>query len=82
MSLPAAVVCEPQVPPCCEGAPAFYGQGLTYLNAQTGFLLTCPPGFSCEAGFYPHPIIVPAGTIPLEQVHVGPLRPPQPVRPL
>jgi hypothetical protein len=64
MSVPAAVVCEPQVPTCCEGAPVFYGQGETFLNAQTGFLLTCPPGFSCDAGFYPHPIIVPHGTIP------------------
>ncbi len=64
MSIPAAVVCEPQVPPCCEGALVFYGQGTTYLSAQTGFLLTCPPGFSCDAGAYPHPIIVPHGTIP------------------
>ncbi len=64
MSIPAAVVCEPQVPPCCEGALVFYGQGKTYLSAQTGFLLTCPPGFSCDAGAYPHPIIVPGGTIP------------------
>ncbi len=64
MSVPAPVVCEPQTPPCCEGAPVFYGQGLTYLSAQTGFLLTCPPGFSCDAGAYPHPIIVPHGTIP------------------
>ncbi len=64
MSIPAAVVCEPQVPPCCEGALVFYGQGKTYLSAQTGFLLTCPPGFSCDAGAYPHPIVVPKGTIP------------------
>ncbi len=64
MSIPATVVCEPPPQECCEGAPIFYGQGKTYLNAQTGFLLECPPGFSCDAGFYPHPIIVPKGSIP------------------
>jgi len=37
MSVPLPVVCEPS-PECCEGAVRFYGQGETYLNAQTGFL--------------------------------------------
>ncbi len=75
MSLPLPVICEPQEPPCCEGAPAFYGQGLTYLSAQTGFLLTCPPGFSCDAGAYPFPIIVPGGAIPfIPPVGMNPLR--------
>lgn len=63
MSLPEPVVCEPS-PRCCFPSAPFYGQGISYLNAQTGFLLTCPPGFSCDAGFYPTPIIVPRGTIP------------------
>jgi len=63
MSLPLPVVCESSLE-CCEGSRPFYGQGRTYLNAQVGFLLTCPPGFSCDAGFYPHPIVVPTGTVP------------------
>ena len=63
MSLPLPVVCEPS-PDCCEGAARFYGQGITFLSAQTGFMLTCPPGFSCDAGAYPFPITVPKGAIP------------------
>ncbi len=64
MSLPLPVVCDPS-PDCCGvPSPPFYTQGQTFLNAQTGFLLECPPGFSCDAGLYPHPIIVPKGRIP------------------
>ncbi len=58
------MVCEPS-PDCCGvPSPPFYTQGQTFLNAQTGFLLECPPGFSCDAGLYPYPIIVPKGRIP------------------
>lgn len=63
MSLPVPVVCEPS-PDCCEGATRFYSQGQTFLSAQTGFLLNCPQGFSCDAGAYPHNIIIPEGEIP------------------
>jgi len=62
MSLPQPVECLAS-PDCCEGSPRFYGQGQTYLNAQTGFLLGCPPGFSCDAGFYPTVITVRKGEI-------------------
>lgn len=63
MSLPAPIECL-TLPECCQVPTSpFYGQGITFLNAQTGFLLTCPPGFSCDAGAYPHPIIVDKGII-------------------
>ncbi len=74
MSLPAPVVCEPS-PRCCAGSAPFYGQGRTYLNAEFGFLLQCPPGFSCDVGAYPFPVVVPAGTIPYTPpTNPGPLR--------
>src|SRR6185503_15021756 len=62
MSVPLPVTCEPS-PDCCEGSPRFYGQGVTYLSAQTGFLLSCPPGYSCDQGFYPTIIVVGHGEI-------------------
>lgn len=75
MSVPTAVVCE-TLPECCPvPAPPFYGQGETFLNAQTGFLLTCPPGFSCDAGFYPTIIVVREGEIRFTPPpNVSPLR--------
>jgi len=74
MSVPLPVVCEPS-PDCCEGSPRFYGQGVTYLSAQTGFILNCAPGFSCDQGAYPFPIIVPKGSVPFTPPPgVSPLR--------
>ena len=64
MSLPVSVICEPPVECCPVPAPPFYTQGLTFLSAQTGFILNCPQGFSCSPGAYPHPIIIPDGAIP------------------
>jgi len=34
------------------------------LSAQTGFVLDCPQGFSCDSGRYPHNIVIPDGAIP------------------
>lgn len=75
MSIPIPVVCEPS-PDCCQvPASPFYGQGVTFLSAQTGFILNCPPGFSCDAGFYPTTIVVPRGRIPFTPpTGVNPLR--------
>jgi len=64
VSLPVSVICEPPVECCPVPAPPFYTQGLTFLSAQTGFILNCPQGFSCDAGAYPHNVIIPDGAIP------------------
>lgn len=63
MSVPIEVSCE-RSPECCAGSTPFYGQGQTFLNAETGFILDCPPGFSCDAGFFPTAIIVKKGETP------------------
>jgi len=73
MSVPAPVVCE-ESQVCCDLSLIFYGQGVTFLNAQTGFILNCPPGFSCDAGFYPTVIIVRKGEIPFTPPLLSPLR--------
>ena len=74
MSVLLPVVCE-SLPECCAGSVPFYGQGKTYLSAQTGMILDCPPGFNCDAGAYPVTIIVPANTIPFTPpTGPGPLR--------
>ncbi len=74
MSVPASVVCEPS-PSCCAGSAPFYGQGRVFENAETGFILDCPQGYSCTSGSYPVAITVKQGEITyIPPTNGGPLR--------
>lgn len=58
--------CQPVV--CCAGDNLFaynLQRYPTLQNVETGVIVPCPPGFTCDPNVYPLPVTIPPGTVSL-----------------